>query len=73
MSEEPQTLEQSFDELDEILSAMEQDDVTIEDAFSQYEKGMKLVKNMHERLSSLESKVEMIAKDGNFEEFGDEI
>ncbi len=73
MTEESQTLEQSFDELDEILSKMEEDDAPLEETFRQYEKGMKLVKKMHERLSSLESRVEMIAKDGSLEEFGDEI
>lgn len=73
MQDEEKTLEECFDELDGILEAMEADGVTIEQSFAHYERGMKLVKDMHEKLSSLEGKVEQINAEGQFEEFADEV
>lgn len=72
MQDEEKTLEECFDELDGILAAMEEDGVTIEQSFVHYERGMSLVKDMHEKLSSFEGKVEQINAEGQFEEFADE-
>ncbi|MBR1633849.1 MAG: exodeoxyribonuclease VII small subunit [Lachnospiraceae bacterium] len=72
MQDEEKTLEESFDELDGLLEAMEEDGATIEQSFAHYERGMKLVQKMHEKLSALEGKVEQINAEGQFEEFADE-
>lgn len=71
--EDNKTLENSFKELDKILEEMENDSVAIEEAFGLYEKGMKLVKEVHSKLLGLEARIEMINEDGSVEEFGDEI
>ncbi|MBR1628497.1 MAG: exodeoxyribonuclease VII small subunit, partial [Lachnospiraceae bacterium] len=64
-------LEQGFEHLDALLAEMEKEDISIEEAFSLFEKGTKLVASLHERLSTLEGRVEQIGKDGAFEEFAD--
>jgi exodeoxyribonuclease VII small subunit len=62
--EETCSLEELFGELDEILSGMEERDVSLEDAFSLYEKGMKKIRQCNEKLDLVEKKMLVIANDG---------
>ncbi len=71
--EEKNTLEDCFNELDEILTEMDNDSVAIEDAFGLYEKGMKLVKDVHTRLTGLSARIDKISEDGQIEEFENDI
>lgn len=69
---EEMTIEEVFEALDDILSKMNGEDVALEDAFSYYEKGMKLLAECNGRLKSLESKVEKINASGALEDFAHE-
>ncbi|MCD7981103.1 MAG: exodeoxyribonuclease VII small subunit [Clostridiales bacterium] len=62
-------LEELFDDLDGILSAMGDREVTLEDAFSLYEKGMKKIRQCNEKLDLVEKKMLVIAQDGTEEIF----
>jgi exodeoxyribonuclease VII small subunit len=62
--EETRSLEELFGELDEILSGMEERDVSLEDAFALYEKGMKKIRQCNEKLDLVEKKMLVIANDG---------
>lgn len=65
------SLEEMFRELDEILAGMENREVSLEDAFSLYEKGMKKIRQCNEKLDLVEKKMLVIAQDGSEMPFGD--
>lgn len=58
------SLEELFRELDGILAGMEDREVSLEDAFSFYEKGMKKIRQCNEKLDLVEKKMLVIANDG---------
>ncbi len=63
--EEQATLEELFAELDEVLAAMDDREVSLEDSFALYEKGMKTVRRCYDKLDAVEKKMLMIAEDGS--------
>lgn len=63
------SLEEMFHDLDQILAGMEDKDVSLEDAFSLYEQGMKKIRLCNEKLDLVEKKMLMITRDGAEEEF----
>ncbi len=59
-----QQFEKSLAELEEIVSDMEQGDLSLEDSLAAFEKGVKLTKECQKSLKSVEQKVnKLIAKD----------
>ena len=58
------SLEEMFARLDEILNNMEDPDISLEDAFSLYEQGMKDIRSCNEKLDLVEKKMMVIAEDG---------
>ncbi len=63
------TVEESFAELEEILAAMQAEEMSLEDSFRCYEKGMKLVREINVSLDAVEKKVKQIAADGSLSDF----
>lgn len=63
------TMEETFEQLDRILSVLENKDTSLEDAFSAYEKGIKLVKECSRSLDQVEKKI-MVLQDVPDEEEG---
>ena len=51
------TIEETFKELDIILNKLEDKDTPLEDAFVQYEKGIRLVKECNDSLDKVEKKI----------------
>ena len=49
---------------DGILNNMEDPDISLEDAFSLYEQGMKDIRSCNEKLDLVEKKMMVIAEDG---------
>ena len=58
------SLEEMLAHLDEILNNMEDPDISLEDAFSLYEQGMKDIRSCNEKLDLVEKKMMVIAEDG---------
>ncbi len=59
------TVEEIFEQLDEILKKMDEKNVSLEDAFSLYEQGLKKVKQCNEKLDLVEKKMILLTqKDG---------
>lgn len=52
-----QTLEQSFEKLEQIIGNLENGDVSLEDSFKLYNKGMKLIQNCNQQLDKVEKKI----------------
>lgn len=66
------TLEQEFQEIEEIIDKMEAEGVPLEESFTLYEKGMKKLKSATNKISSVEKKVAELREDGSLEEIDDQ-
>lgn len=62
-------LEQLFEQAEDIISRLEQPDLSLEDAFLAYEQGMKVIKNCNEKIDIVEKKMLMMSGDGELETF----
>lgn len=63
------TLEESMKELDAILKSLDDEDVSLEDSFAMYQKGMMLLKSCNEKIDTVEKKILIMNGDGSFDEF----
>ena len=62
-------IEDAFAKLQEILSRMDEEGVTLEESFRCYEKGMKLIKYCNETIDTVEKKVQILSAEGETDEF----
>lgn len=51
------SIEESFEALDELIDRLESGEDSLEDAFHNYEEGMKLVKSCNEKIEKIEKKI----------------
>ena len=63
------SVEQTFSALDDIVRQMESEDASIEDSFRLYQDGMKLLKQVSEKLDGYEKKMQILTQDGVLEDF----
>ena len=68
MAAESKSIEKNFEELGKIIEMMYNDEVSLEDSFKLYEKGMKLVKQCNDKIDKVEKKINII--EGNVENDG---
>lgn len=65
-----QTLEQSFEKLEQIIGNLENGNVSLEDSFKLYNEGMKLIQNCNQQLDKVEKKIVVLnQKEGDEDEF----
>lgn len=50
-------LEESFEQLDEIIQMLQGGDLTLEESFKKYEDGMKLIKGCNDAIDKVEKKL----------------
>lgn len=62
---EERTLEQVFTELEEVIVAMEGPDVSLEDSFMLYHKGMDLLKSGSDKIDRIEKKMLVLDEEGD--------
>ena len=55
--EKENNLEQSFLELNDIIRKLESEDISLEDSFSLYQEGMKLLKSCNESIDRVEKQL----------------
>ena len=65
------SLEENFAEIEALLEGLEQDDISIEDAFDKYSRGIELLKQCDRSIDKVEKKVLKLMEDGKTEEFAD--
>ncbi len=63
------SLELKFAQLEETLEKLEQDELSLEESFAAYAKGMELLKQCNEEIGKVEKKVLVLSEEGNLEEF----
>ena len=63
------SIEEAFAQVDEKISALEKEDVTLEDSFRFFKEGMELLKFCSDSIDKVEKKVQKIMADGEMEDF----
>ena len=63
------TLEQSFDELNKLVEKLEKPDISLEESFQTYKKGMELLKECSSKIDTVEKKMLKIDGNGEISEF----
>ena len=66
---EDKTLEIVFQELDEVVKALEGEAVSLEDSFKLYHKGMDLLKVCNEKIDTVGKKMMILDENGEIHEF----
>ena len=69
MAKEEKTLEEVFAELENVIGEMEKPDVSLEDSFRLYHKGMDMLKSCHEKIDKIEKKMLILDDEGVSHEF----
>ncbi|MBO5985206.1 MAG: exodeoxyribonuclease VII small subunit [Lachnospiraceae bacterium] len=62
------SLEENFDRLEELIEALSDSDVSLEDAFRTYSEGVNLLKECNDQIDRVEKKVLVLSGNGELEE-----
>lgn len=66
---EEKTIEDSLQELDGIVERLESRDISLEDSFAMYQKGMELLKQCSGKIDRVEKKMLKMNENGELSEF----
>lgn len=61
------TIEESFASLEDTISVLENKETTLEDAFKEYEKGIKLINEANNSLNDVKKKIQILQDENTFE------
>lgn len=67
--EKVSSLEENFKQLDEMIEKLEDKEIGLEESFSLYEQGMKLLKQCNDQIDKVEKKVMVMNQNGEVDEF----
>ena len=63
------TLEENFSQLEQVIRNLENREISLEDSFKEYQKGMQLIKSFSETIDRVEKKMLKISENGEYSEF----
>ncbi len=63
------SLDEAFDELEQVVKALEQEDISLEESFRIYKGGMELLKKCNKAIDQVEKKVLALDDEGETYEF----
>lgn len=66
------TLEENFGQLEELIQILSGEDVTLEEAFDAYSKGIAVLKECSDQIDQVEKKVLVLSQQGKLEELDEE-
>ena len=66
---EKTTIEESLKELDAIVAKLETREISLEDSFALYQKGMELLKECSKKIDTVEKKMLKMNENGELSEF----
>lgn len=69
LTEGAMSLEDNFKQMELLIKRLEQENISLEEAFSAYSRGMEVLKNCNEQLDMVEKKVLKLSATGQLEEF----
>lgn len=64
-----ETLDQTFGRLEELVGRMEAEDISLEESFALYHKGMDLLKFCNDKIDKIEKKMLILDEEGETHEF----
>ncbi|MBE5962674.1 MAG: exodeoxyribonuclease VII small subunit [Lachnospiraceae bacterium] len=64
MAKKEQSLEQSFEQLNEIIASLEKEEVSLEDSFALYHEGMKILKHCNDSIDKVEKELMILEENG---------
>lgn len=67
--EEELSLEDAFERIEDVIANLEAEEITLEQSFQEYNKGMKLLHYCNEIIDRVEKKVLQINENGGLDEF----
>lgn len=67
--EQELSLEELFENLEQVVSRLEGDEISLEESFQLYQKGMNLLKQCNTTIDTVEKKVQMLDENGEAHEF----
>ncbi len=68
-TQEELSLEELFEQMEDVIHKMEEEEVSLEDSFGLYHKGMELLKNCSGRIDAVEKKMLILDEEGGTHEF----
>jgi exodeoxyribonuclease VII small subunit len=63
------TLEQAFAQLEECIVELEKEELTLAEAFQEYNRGMQLLQHCNETIDHVEAKILQFNRNGGLDEF----
>ncbi len=66
---EGQNLEELFGQLEDTIQKMEKEEISLEDSFQLYHKGMDLLKQCNDKIDKVEKKMLILDEEGETHEF----
>lgn len=63
------TLEELFEGLEKVIDTMEKPEISLEESFQLYQRGMELLKSCGQRLDKIEKKMLVLDNEGETHEF----
>jgi exodeoxyribonuclease VII small subunit len=63
------SLEETFEQIEEVIARLETEEITLEESFQEYNRGMKLLQHCNATIDQVEKKVLQINEDGGLDEF----
>lgn len=66
--QESEDLEMMFRKLDEVITELESDEISLEQSFVLYNQGIEAIKKCNDTIDGIEKKVQMIDKNGEYHE-----
>lgn len=69
MDKKEETLEEMFTQLESVIKTMEQGDVSLEETFNLYHKGMNMLKSCNDKIDKVEKKMLILDDKGEAHEF----
>ncbi len=67
--EQALSLEEAFAQIEEVIGQLETEDITLEQSFAEYNRGMALLAQCNETIDRVEKKVLKMNEDGGLDEF----
>ena len=61
------TLEENFEKIEELFQVLESDEISLEDSFHAYQKGMKLLEECNAQIDQVEKQVLKLTENGSLE------
>ena len=69
MDKKKETLEEMFTQLESVIKTMEQGDISLEETFDLYHKGMNMLKSCNDKIDKVEKKMLILDDKGEAHEF----